>query len=136
MPLVNQLRHAAKVPSFEYVFAAKSQKSPLLVSLNHYLESHLNEPNLNIAHLIRTLCVSRASLHRKLVAATGMNTTNYICHFRIKQATKLLEKEPDLSIFEIAIAVGFNSQSYFTKKFKEVFGRCPNKYRRDRINGR
>lgn len=129
MPLVNQIRPSPRMPSSWRKIEEKSQKSTLLANLNHYLAAHLNDPTLDITHLIRALCISRASLHRKLVACTGMNTTEYIRYFRIRQSIYLLEKEPDLNIFEIAVAVGFNSQSYFTKKFKEVLGCCPGQYR-------
>lgn len=129
MPLVNQIRHSSSISSFHSRIEVNSQKSDLVTKLNHYLASHLSEPRLDVAHLLRTLCTSRASLHRKLVACTGMSTTEYVCYFRLQQATALLEQESDLSIFEISITVGFNSQSYFTKRFKEIVGCCPSKYR-------
>ncbi len=103
-----------------------------LQKLNLYLEKHLSDENLNVSALLRFLCMSRTSLHRKLVAATGMNTTEYIRFFRLQWAAILLEEQLDLNVFEIALSVGFNHQSYFTKKFKEIFGCCPKKYRRDR----
>jgi len=129
MPLVNQRRYSPRTPSFYAKIEVNCPKSALVTNLDHYLASHLSEPKLSAFQLARMLCLSRASLHRKLVAYTGMNTTEYIRYFRIKQAIILLENEPDLNVFEIAMAVGFNSQSYFTKIFKEFLGYCPSQYR-------
>ena len=44
----------------------------------------------------------------------------------MKRADRLLETT-DKSVSEIAYEVGFSSPSYFTKCYREFFGRTPNK---------
>lgn len=51
----------------------------------------------------------------------------YLCSYRLYKA-KLLLTQSDLSISEVAAKVGFNTTSYFCKKFKEMYGTSPKKF--------
>lgn len=53
----------------------------------------------------------------------------FLNNYRIDQACILL-KTTDLPILEIALEVGFENISYFTKKFKELKGTTPKEYRK------
>jgi len=53
----------------------------------------------------------------------------YVNEFRIVHATKLLS-EKQLSLSEISLDCGFNSQSHFIKQFKKVTGQTPSEYRK------
>jgi len=109
--------------------SAISRNNWFLKRLNAHLEKHLSDGSLTVGCLLRIIGMSRTCLHRKLDALTGMSTTEYIRYFRLRRAVELMEEHPEQNMFEIAISVGFNNQSYFTKKFKEVFGCCPREYR-------
>lgn len=54
--------------------------------------------------------------------------TDYINHLRLEKAADLL-RHTELPITEIAIQTGFNSSSYFNKKFREGYGKTPTEYR-------
>ena len=49
----------------------------------------------------------------------GVSFSNYLNKIRIEQS-KLLLKNTDSSIVEIAMEVGFEDQSYFSKVFKNL----------------
>ncbi len=53
---------------------------------------------------------------------------NYLCMYRI-QISKSLLRDTELSISEIASKTGFNSISYYSKKFKELNFSTPAQYR-------
>jgi len=91
--------------------------------------AHLYDPSLNVPKLQRLLGMSRSDLHRKLKAATGMSATEYIRYLRLHRAAQLLLEQPDWCILYIAMEVGFNDHSYFTKRFREVFGVIPSSFR-------
>lgn len=59
---------------------------------------------------------------------TGKTLTEYITELRISEAKKLLRSTDD-SILSIALAVGFNDQSYFSKVFQKSVGTSPSRYR-------
>ena len=52
---------------------------------------------------------------------TGTAPSDFIRNLRLQQATLLLENK-DLSITQIAYAVGFTSQTHFSSAFKKVYG--------------
>lgn len=60
---------------------------------------------------------------------TGKTLTRYLTGLRIEKARYLLTNT-DKPITEIAMATGFNSSSYFIRKFQEIYGETPQKLRR------
>lgn len=60
---------------------------------------------------------------------TGESISEFIQKNRIKEATSLL-RFSDYSIAEIAEYLGFCSQSYFTRIFREYIGYTPGQYRK------
>ena len=59
----------------------------------------------------------------------SMNFVQYLNHYRIEQAGILLQTT-DLSILEVGMECGFDNFSYFIRKFKEIQGCTPAKYRK------
>lgn len=59
----------------------------------------------------------------------GMNMTDYITECRMETAKKQL-LETDMTIYEIAVSVGFQDQRYFSKRFKQIVGKTPTEYRK------
>ncbi|NLU08393.1 MAG: helix-turn-helix transcriptional regulator, partial [Clostridiales bacterium] len=58
----------------------------------------------------------------------GMNFSSYLNKIRIEQSMFLL-RNTDYSILNIALEVGFEDQSYFSKVFKNFTGMTPKQYR-------
>lgn len=59
---------------------------------------------------------------------TGKSFIDYLNHYRVEQAGRLL-KSCMLKNYEIANAVGFKDERYFTRIFKKYFEVCPSEYR-------
>ena len=74
--------------------------------------------------LYKTLAVSKTLLHNKMVSLTGDSASAFIRNVRLDKAMYLLQ-EGKYSITEVLYSVGFNSPSYFSKKFRERFGVLP-----------
>ena len=60
---------------------------------------------------------------------TGLTFNDYLTKMRVEKAKELL-KDSNLSIATIAIEVGYNDQSYFSKVFKYWEGISPARYRK------
>ncbi len=91
--------------------------------LNHYKGTiHLK----NVANLAN---LSPTSFSRYFKAHTNKTFSDFVAELRISLACKLLQKN-DLSIIQIAHECGYRTLSNFNKKFKEVAGSNPLKYRK------
>lgn len=95
-----------------------------LVSL---IEDHISNSNFNVETIVREVGVSRSKLYSKLKELTGMSSTQFVRHIRIKKAMMHMRKG-SYTIKEIRNMSGFKSDSYFTKCFKKEFGEVPYKY--------
>lgn len=61
---------------------------------------------------------------------TGVNFTDYLNKLRIDMSINLLmDVDIHYSIKDISDMVGYNSQHYFSRAFKNYMGLSPNKYR-------
>jgi YesN/AraC family two-component response regulator len=92
--------------------------------LQEVLIANISNENFNISRLCQILSISRSQLHRKLKTSVGMSTSLYIRHLRLLIAKELL-RNTNRNISEIAYQVGFNSLSYFSKIYKQTFGKAP-----------
>ena len=100
-----------------------------LQNLNTQIEEHLSDDSLTIKKLTRLAGMSRTNLHRKLTKTIGMSATRYLRFVRLNRAARLLLDEPEWSIYQVALEVGFGSQSYFSTRFRELFNMSPGKWR-------
>ena len=72
--------------------------------------------------------LSKSYLCRILKEELGCTFTEYTNRLRIERSKMYLHRS-DMSLSEIACAVGFDDQSYFTRIFKRQVGIPPGKYR-------
>jgi signal transduction histidine kinase/ligand-binding sensor domain-containing protein/CheY-like chemotaxis protein/AraC-like DNA-binding protein len=96
----------------------------------NYVYDNISDPDLSVEGLARFLFMSRRNAYRKIKALTNQSINDFIRILRLKKALKLID-ERKLSISEIAFNVGFSSHAYFTKCFREQFGKSPSEYLSD-----
>lgn len=92
------------------------------------LDQNYQDYNYSISKLCQDIGISRAQLHRKLIALTGRSTSNLIRQYRLKKAKELI-LTIDRTISEISYMVGFKDPNYFTKSFTREYGETPTQYR-------
>jgi signal transduction histidine kinase/DNA-binding response OmpR family regulator len=93
------------------------------------VENHIAHPDLGVELLMKELAVSRTQLFRKLKAVTNYSANQFIRIIRLKRAAQLLEQHT-YTITEVLYLSGFNSPSYFSACFKEMYGCLPKDYTR------
>ncbi len=89
----------------------------------------MTDSNLSVEDIGAEMNLSRVQLYRKVKALTGCSPVDLLRKARLSEAFRLLS-ESDLSVSEIAYRVGFTSPSYFSKCFKEEFGKVPGETRK------
>lgn len=73
--------------------------------------------------------MSKSTLNRKLKALTNQTPLEYINDYKMKRALQML-MDPDASIDEVSIALGFQSRRYFSAVFKKAFNESPTQYQK------
>lgn len=84
------------------------------------------ETEPSIQELCVLLGISRAQLYRKMIAITGRSPIQFLRDLRMHKALALL-KDKTLNVSEVALEVGYNNPSHFSKCFQERFGIMPSK---------
>ena len=95
-----------------------------LQRLEQIISQEMENENLNVEDLARLMFISRSQLHRKVIALTGLSSTEFIRKSRLEHAWQLLKTEGG-KISDIAQRVGFRNVKYFSTAFKEHFGKSP-----------
>ncbi len=92
-----------------------------------YIESHYQE-EVTLDDLAASAGVSKSECLRCFKTTLQTTPYKYLMDYRLSKAARLL-KETNLSVSEITIQTGFNSQSYFGKCFREKMNCTPSEYR-------
>lgn len=89
------------------------------------------ERRVTIETLSKQYLINPTTLKTAFKTVYGTSLAAHIKKHRMEQAAKLL-RETDMSIAEIAQAVGYDSQSKFTTAFKSLYQALPREYRKKR----
>lgn len=107
--------------------AHTSEDEAFLNSIHHFILQELENTELDVEHLSRHVNMSRVSLYRKIKAISDLTPHELIHVTRLKKAAELLAGR-NLKIYEVAMMVGYKSQTHFGKNFIKQFGVSPSQY--------
>lgn len=136
-----EFMHCADIPSL--VEAVRSIIMTELGELKKYLMDKENLPirqakeyiyknycrPIRLEDIASAVYLSPAYLSNVFKKATGENIVNFINEYRVQQAKKLLIST-NMTVEEVATAVGFDSHRYFGNVFKKTMGIKPSEYRK------
>ena len=88
---------------------------------NHYKTATLRE-------LQEMVHQSESALSRQIKSIFGFTFKELLLQKRFERAVELLQ-QTDLSVSEIAAAVGYENTSFFYRRFREIYGISPKDYR-------
>jgi len=89
------------------------------------------EHRFTIDELARKYCISPTTLKSNFKGVYGVSIAAYMKEYRVRQAAFLL-RQTEQSVGEIALAMGYESQSKFGAAFKEIMKITPMEYRKRR----
>lgn len=100
-----------------------------------YIQTHLDsaeptlrERELSLAELAEVINVSSTYFASLFKQAMGISPHQYVIKQRVERA-KVMLKKTDFAIADIALQVGFSSQSHLTQQFKRITGMTPKQIR-------
>lgn len=85
------------------------------------------QQSISIESMASALGYHRAHLSKAFKARTGLSPKQFLMHVRINKAKELLGGS--FSIEQVASAVGFNDNLYFSRQFRKETGMSPSDYR-------
>lgn len=97
-------------------------------TLIDYISENYNNKNISLSFLANKFGITGPYVSTIVKTGTGMNFHEYITHLRIERAKELLRKN-ELSVQDIASAVGFSSRNTFLRSFKQLTGMTPSEYK-------
>lgn len=130
--LNSQKRYAeSRAKSVEATKKEVEEKNvPFMDRLMKVVEENYRNSEFGIAELGLKMGMSRSALSRKINSEVGESTTQFLRHYRLDVASKLLmEDKYNRNITEIAYQVGFNDPKYFTRCFSRQYGVSPSMYK-------
>ena len=111
----------ATLPASQQVWLTKVETTIL---------DHLSNRAFNLDQLADRLLISKRQLQRRIKSYTGMTASEYVREVRLHKARTLLESGHLGTVSEIAYAVGFEHQHYFSQVFRQRYGKKPTEYLR------
>lgn len=134
----SDIRAAAGLISFLCEFKKKCLMNPsagngtircsVISAAIEYMKQFYMEP-LTVEKIAGHCCLSASHFHRLFSETVHMTPNQYLLKIRLSAARSLLAATT-LSVSEIAVKCGFNSQAYFSDCFKRHFAVTPREFRR------
>ena len=98
----------------------KKLEKEVLIGLEKY--------DFSVVELSQSLATNRWQLNTRLKELTGLTTRQYIQETRLNRARYLLETHAIDSVKRVAYEVGMKDIKYFSRQFKQRFGKTPSAY--------
>jgi len=92
--------------------------------------------DISLGSLAAELGLSTFSLSRRFREATGIAFNDFLVRKRVHNACRRLEREPHVSVIEIAFNCGYNELTTFNRNFRKIMGQTPTQYRNKCLIGR
>lgn len=106
---------------------AAQSRDPEVAKAIAFIRQHLHR-KLNVDDVVREVSVSRRRLYDRFKAMTGISIFAYIQNRRLEEFARML-LETELTVAEIAYALGESSETNVARPFKARYGMSPVAYR-------
>ncbi len=123
---IHLLRHYSEVAQIITLENRSLTHTQLQQAIN-YIHTHLDR-DLSLAELAGIINISPTYFASLFKQAMGISPHQYVIQQRVEKA-KLMLSRTDLAIADIALQVGFSSQSHLTQHFKRLTGMTPKQIR-------
>lgn len=103
---------------------------------NRFIEifgRRMGDADVSVDAIAAEMGLGRSQFYRKIKALTNFSPVELMRTIRLKEARHRL-LTTDMSVSEIAYAVGFSTPAYFTKCYREEFGETPSDTRSNLVN--
>lgn len=112
----------------------RSADAEFLERVREVVEDRMGDPAFKVSDVAEEVGLSARQLRRRLQALIDVSPSGYVRALRLERARRLLEQKAD-TVSQIAYAVGFNDEKYFSRLFRQVYGILPSEVGRNGQTG-
>ena len=98
-----------------------------LEKIHQVIEENMDDSDFNIDTIASGIGLSRSAFFKKLKSLTGLAPVDLVKEIRLNKSIELI-KNTDLSVSEVAFAVGFKDSGYYSKCFRKKYNQTPREY--------
>lgn len=120
-------KHAGSISTYKNLLPENSVKQQFVARITDIIEMHIGEPQFGVEQLASELNMSVTQLFRKVKAIMDTTPYNVLVQIRMSRAVALM-RETDKTISEIALEVGYQELSNFSRSFKKFYEESPSSY--------
>ena len=124
-------RQESKEEGEEVALSADRQR---LADIEALVLNHLDDRGYGVDQLAKEVAYSRRQLARIIKKETGLTPAKLIQEIRLQHAYRSIQNKEYHTIAEVAMSVGFEDPSYFSKVFGKRFGKKPREVSTQSIN--
>ncbi|AIQ43213.1 response regulator [Paenibacillus sp. FSL R5-0912] len=110
-----------------FAYPERGEHNPLIQQAKQFITENFNT-DLSLEQICEKVNVSKNYFSTLFKKETGMNVWDFLSEYRMERAKELLVSTY-LKNYEIALEIGYENPSYFTKTFKKWVGIGPQEYR-------
>lgn len=105
-----------------------NQKSDIVSEAISYMKENFQNPDLTMSTLADFLQISGVTLAVTFKNEMGISPSDYLAIIRIEKA-KVLLSDTKMRVKEVSLAVGYEDDHVFIRRFKKYAGKTPGQYR-------
>lgn len=104
--------------------SSNEQDNKFLKHFVSFIEANMDQSEMDINQIAEELLMSRSKLYTKVKSLTGKSVVEFVLNCRMRKAARLIIEE-NMTMREVMMHIGIESQAYFTNSFKKIFGETP-----------
>jgi len=106
---------------------SKVDSPEFLEQIKKYLNKHMKD-EITLQKVCKNFSVSQTCISRIFRKYENISFNNYLTNIRIEKAKEYMERDKNFFVKDIASAVGYKDQFYFSRIFRSITGVCPSDY--------
>ena len=107
-----------------------TQISNVVTDAIEYMKQNYQNPDLTMSNLAEYLNISGVTLAVTFKNTMGISPSDYLAITRIEQA-KILLMNTNMRVKEVSVAVGYEDDHVFIRRFKKYVGETPGQFRNE-----
>jgi len=128
-----RLKHEEAQKEYKRCHYSYYRKSHIIKQTITFLEAHYTE-KISLDQISQNVYLSPVYISKVFKEETGESPISYLIKIRLEQAKKILEREDEMSIKEVATSVGYDDMYHFSKLFKKYYGISPSHFKKHIMN--